>query len=36
MGVGKWIGSAMGFMTMGPLGALAPVILSVRGLTSRL
>ena len=23
MGVGKWIGSAMGFMTMGPLGALA-------------
>ena len=23
MGLGKWIGSAMGFMTMGPLGALA-------------
>ena len=23
MGLGKWVGSAMGFMTLGPLGALA-------------
>ena len=23
MGLGKWIGGALGFMTMGPLGALA-------------